>query len=361
MFLGGSDARHAIGRCPSPNDKICRSLRAGCALRFHSLRMIEGEIEQHLVTLGVPGHVAAFVSKQRPWRIPWVSQFGSMVVMVGGFAFGGLWLWPTLKKQLDQNALAAARSSGALLYHHNFGIGLLIALFAWIGASSLIVGAIPMLSHRLMAGEFYASVTGAAASGNNLSGRAARWGVKKMLRKLENEPDPLRYIRRAVFAWMKPASGIVAIGLALAAFVTFRELNAYALYFADHYEEQHTFLPAPTVRAWSDAVRVEVGCNHITGKNAGDDPVYSVHFSDGGSTRIDGTFPVSKTWLDQVEVIDAALVRRGVRFEPWSWLGRDPYHPRCLMAYANWLGDEKYSRFQRLIRAPTLPRDVMRD
>lgn len=325
------------------------------------MRMSEGEIEQHLVALGVPKHVAVFVAEQRPWRIPLLSGIGFMVVMVGGFAIGGLWMWPTLEARLDQNALAAAYSSGALLYHHNFWIGLLIAVFAWIGASSLIVGVIPMLSRRLMAGEFYASITGAAASGKTLSGRAARWGVEKMQRKLEKESDPLRYIRRAAFAWVKPACAFVVAALALAAIVTFRELNAYTLYFADHYEEQHTFLPSPTVRAWSDAVRVEVGCNHVTGENAEDDPVYGVHFDGGGSTRIDGAFPVSKTWIDQVEVIDAALVRAGVRFEPWSWLGRDPYHPRCLMAYATWLGDEKYARFQRLIRAPALPRDVMRD
>jgi hypothetical protein len=301
------------------------------------------------------------VAEQQPLRIPLFSSVGFMVVMIGGFAIGGLWLWPALEARLDQNTLAAAQSSGALLYHNNFGIGLLIALFAWIGASGFIVATIPMLSRRLAAGEFYASITSAASAGNTLGARAARWGIEKVQRELENESDPERYIQRAMFSWVKPAGAFATAALAFAAVVTVRELNAYTLYFADHYEQRHTFLPSRTVRAWSEAVRVEVGCNHVTGDNAGDDPIYEVHFNGGGSTRIDSAIPVSTTWIDQVEIIDAALVRAGARFEPWSWLDRDAYHPRCLMAYATWLGDDQYARFQRLIRAPELARDVVRD
>jgi hypothetical protein len=323
--------------------------------------MSDIDIEGNLVSLGVPQHVAAYVAEQRPLRIPLLSSVGFMVVMLGGFAVGGLWLWPMLETRLDQNTLAAAQSSGALLYHHNFGIGLLIALFAWIGASGFIVATIPMLSRRLAAGEFYESIISAASAGNTLGGRAARWGVERMRRELENEPDPERYIQRATFAWVKPAGAFAAAALAIAAVVTVRELNAYTLYFADYYEQQHTFLPSRTVHAWSDAARVEVGCNHVTGRNPSDDPIYEVHFNGGGSTRIDSAFPVSMTWIDQVELIDAALVRAGARFEPWSWLDRDAHHPRCLMAYATWLGAERYARFQRLIRAPELPRDVVRD
>lgn len=321
--------------------------------------MSEPNLEEHLVALGVPRHVAAYVAEQRPLRIPMLASVGYMIVMIGGFAVGGLWLWPLLEARLEQNAIAAAASSGALLYHHNFGIGLLIAIFVWISASGLIVGAIPLLSRRLTAGEFYESVIGAANAGDTLGGRAARWGVDKMQRALENEPDPERYIKRAVFAWVKPAGIFAGAALALAAIVTARELNAYTLYFADRYEQQHTFLPSRTVRAWSDATRVEVGCNHVSRES--DDPVYEVHFRNGGSTRIDSAFPVSKTWIDQVEIIDAALVSAGARFEPWSWLDRDAYHPRCLMANAVWLGEEQYERFRRLIRAPDQPRDLVHD
>lgn len=323
--------------------------------------MSDSEIEKHLVALGVPQHVAVYVAEQRPPRIPLLSSVGFMVVMIGGFAVGGLWLWPTLEARLDQNTLAAAQSSGALLYHNNFGIGLLIALFAWIGASGLIVATIPMLSQRLAAGEFYASITSAASAGNTLGSRAARWGMERIQRELENEPDPGRYIQRATFAWVKPAGAFAATALAIAAVVTVRELNAYTLYFADRYEQQHTFLPSRTMRAWSEVARVRVGCNHVTGENAGDYPIYEVHFNGGGSTRIDSAVPVSMTWIDRVELIDLALVRAGARFEPRSWPDRDAYHPRCLMAYATWLGAERYARFQRLIRAPELPRDIVRD
>jgi hypothetical protein len=279
--------------------------------------------------------------------------------MIGGFAVGGYWLWPMLEGRLEQNARSAAEASGALLYHHNFGVGLLIGLFAWIFASGVIVSAIPMLSRRITAGEFYETVVGATNAADQVRERSARWGILKMMGVLENEQDPGRYVRRATFAWMKPAAALAAAAVAIAAAVTFRELNTYTLYFADHYEQQHTFLPSRTVRAWSDATRVEVGCNHVSRES--DDPIYEVHFRNGGSTRIDGAFPVSKTWIDQVEIIDAALVSAGARFEPWSWLDRDAYHPRCLMANAVWLGDEQYERFRRLIRAPDLPRDLVYD
>lgn len=315
--------------------------------------MSDANVEEHLVALGVPRHVATYVAEQRPLRIPVLGSLGFMIVMIGGFAVGAL-VWSVLEAILELNARADAEASGALLYHHNFGIGLLIALFGWIGASGVIVGAIPMLSRRLAAGQFYESIVGAASGGDNLSGRAARWGAEKMMRELKDEPDPARYIERASFAWVGPATAFAATALALAAFVTFRELNAYTLYFADHYEQQHTFLPARTVRSWSDATRVEVGCNHVTGKNASDDPVYEVHFRDGGSTRVDSAFPASNSWIDQVEIIDTALVRAGAQFEPWSWLGREAYHPQCLGAQSTWLGDEDYARFRRLIRAPEL-------
>jgi hypothetical protein len=326
--------------------------------------MGDKDIEEQLVALGVPQHVAAYVAvyvaEQRPLRDPLLSNVVFMVVMIGGFAFASLWLWPTLEACLDQNALAAAQSSGALLYYHNFGIGSFIALFAWLGVCAFFVATIPVLSRRLAAGEFYVSVTGAANVGDPLGGRAARWGVGRMQRELESEPDPARYLRRAMFASVKLVGAFAAAALAIAAIVAARELNAYTLYFADRYEQQHTFLPSRTVRAWSDAGRVNVGCRHLTGEDAGDAPIYEVHFIGGGSTPIHLAFPVSMTWIDQVELIDAALVRAGARFEPR--LGRREAHdPRCLRAYETWLGAERYARFQRIIRDPELPRDVVPD
>ncbi|QGZ93286.1 hypothetical protein [Terricaulis silvestris] len=320
--------------------------------------MSDPNVERDLIALGVPRHVASYVAEQRPLRIPLLSSVGVLVVMIGGFAVGTI-LWAVLEALLELNARAAAETSGALLYHHNFGIGLLIALFAWIGASGVIIGVIPMLSRRLAAGEFYETIVGSANAPDQRSERSARWGIRRMMEELRDEHDPARYVSRATFAWMKPAAIVAASALALAAIVTFRELNTYTLYFADHYEERHTFLPSPTIRSWSDATRVEVGCNHVSRES--DDPVYEVHFRDGGSTRIDSAFPVSNTWVDQVEIIDATLVSIGARFEPWSWLDRDAYHPRCLMANAVWLGDEQYARFRRLIRAPDSPRDLVHD
>lgn len=314
--------------------------------------MSDTETEEHLVALGVPRHVATYVAEHRAPRVPNLSALGSFALLVGGFAVGAAWLWPTLEARLDHNARVAAEAAGALLYYHNFGVGLLIGVFAWIFTSGLIVGAIPMLSRRLSAGAFYDSIVVAANSGDGLGARAARWGVEKMMRELKDEQDPRRYIERASFAWVRPMALIALASLALTGVVTFRELNAYTLYSVQGYEARHIFPVSPTVRLWSAATFVEVGCNHVTGKNASNDPIYNVHFRDGGSTRIDGAFPVTGSWLDGVERIDAALVRSGATFQPWTWMNRDPYHPQCLLAYAGELNQADYARLRRLIRAP---------
>lgn len=314
--------------------------------------MNETETEEHLVALGVPRHVAVYVAEHRAPRVANLSGLANLALLLGGFAIGAFWLWPTLEARLDHNARAAAEATGALLYYHNFGFGLLIGVFAWIFASAVIIGAIPMLSRRLSAGAFYDSIVGAANSGDGLGARAARWGVEKMMRELEHEGDPRRYVERASFAWVRLTASIALVLLALTAVVTFRELNAFTLYSAQGYEARHILPISATVRPWSAATYVQVGCNHVTGKNASNDPIYKVHFRDGGSTRIDGAFPVTGSWLDEVEQIDAALVGSGATFRPWTWMNRDPYHPQCLLAYAGELNETDYARLRRLIRAP---------
>lgn len=313
--------------------------------------MSEPDIEEHLTALGVPPHVATYVAEHKPLRIPSLGGFGQIAVMIAGFAVGGFWLWPLLEAQLEQNARMAAEVTGALLYHHNFGVGLLIAVFGWIGLSSVIVGAIPILSRRLSVGVFYDSIVGAATAGDTLSGRRARWGVEKLMRELEDEQDPERYVWRVSFAWLKPAVLASVVVAAIAAIVTLRELHTYTLFLPDGYEQRHTFMPSPTIGRWTDAARVEVGCNHVTGRNSSDEPVYDIHMKDGRSIRIDGATPISGSWIDQVEKIDAELVAAGARFEAWSWLNRDAYAPQCLTAQAIVLGADDFERLRRLIRA----------
>lgn len=248
------------------------------------------------------------IDEQPPSIISW-SEVIIIVVLIAGFAGSSIWLSPFLDARIEHNALSAAKSSGALLYTHNFGIGSLIGVFAWIFISGF-VGLVP------------------TSVANDDWTAAIRVGL------------------------------LAAVLTLISIVVTVRELNSYTLYFADRYEERHTFQINPTIRRWADASLVEVGCSHT---DDGDLPIYRIHFKDKGNTMIDSAWPVARSWVSQMETIDASLVRAGARFEPWSWLDNDPYSPSCLMAYSSWLSPNDFARFQRLIRAPEVPRDVITD
>lgn len=308
--------------------------------------------EEELLSIGVPRPVAVYLRNQEPPLIRWPTVC-FYIVLVAGIIVGWFWIWPILEVQIEQNALSAAKSSGALLYYHNFGIGPLIGLFAWNFASAWIFLVIVAFVPRQAAVEFLQAVTSSLGTF-----RAAGTRLRMVSSERADDPHPTRYIRRFIILSAN-RFGLLAAAFALAStIVTARELNAFTLYFSDRYEEQHTFLPDRTIRYWANANRIEVGCNHT---DDGDDPIYEVHFKNDGSTRIDGAEPVSANWVTEVEKIDAALVRAGAHFEPWLWLDREPYDPRCLMAYSSLLGEDTFNRFRRLIRAPQLGREVVAD
>ncbi len=299
--------------------------------------------EEELVSIGVPRFVAVYLRHQEAPLIPW-PKLSFYIVFVVGIIVGWLWVWPILEAQIEQNALSAAKSSGALLYYHNFGIGLLIGIFAWIFICSWISLTIAAFVPKLAAAEFYLAI---ASSWGTF--RAAGTRARMLSCERAEDPQPEGFIRRFMLLSAKRL-GLLSAALALASIMTTaRELNAYSLFFIDRYEQQHTFLAHPTIRLWADATRVEVGCNHT---DDGDDPIYEVYFKNNGSIRIESAKPVSANWVTEVEKIDSALLRAGARFEPWSWLDREPYDPRCLLAFSSLLGEDTFTRFRRLIRAP---------
>jgi len=312
----------------------------------------ETNLEATLIGYGASPLVARYVAEQGPVRTPVLNAVGGIVTLAG-FAVGWFWLLPSLEGQLNRNAVSAAHSAGALLYRYDFGWGLLLGAFAWAHLTTWIAQTVRLLSPRLTAAAFCALVTQSAGKD-----RIAGFQLQKVLRDLSNEKEGPRYARRALMAWVRHEGVILAILTLASIAMTARDIHAYTLIFADRYEQRSIFAPERTVRYWTDATRVEVGCNHSGNEDA---PVYEVHFTGGGSVRLDGASPTSATWLSHMEKIDVGLVSASVRFEPWRALDKDPYDPRCLSAYSARLGEAQALAFQRLIRAPQTTTDIAGD
>lgn len=307
------------------------------------------EIEQRLIAAGVAPHIAAYIAEQRPltwFKISWLF----IPIMIAGFAVGGLWLWPALENLTEANAHEAARRAGALLYYQNFGFGLVIGLFAWIFASGAIIGALPLLSPRLMASAFCESVFDAQRRRSPSMGDVvARWSVNALLKDQVGQTNPAAYVRRFTVSWLRYAViATVALGL-LSAITVAREVDVHGVYTREGFTQTHTLPLPPTSHAWSEATALETGCNHVTGRDASDDPVYSVHFRDGSDIRLENATPLTGTWIEQMEIIDAAVVKSGAVVRPWRWLNRTSFHPDCLAMQRAWRGEAGYARLLRLL------------
>jgi hypothetical protein len=298
---------------------------------------------------GVPAHVISYVLAQQP--VPWFGIAYTTVflaVMVGGFFVGSLF-WAPLEDLTVRNALEHARAEGALLYHANFGLSLVLALFGWIFAVGFIGNLIFLRTARLRAAYLMFSVTH--------SRRAfERAMVASSLRQIGEVHDPEAFIA----TWIKLGNRwtmIAAVaGLALAGVALARDVQAHTLY------TQSSYIRAPFFpwgrsepRLWRDAVKIELGCNHVEGRNAYDKIIYSVHFADGAKVDVGNGWALpGGDWLQNAELIDAELRASEATFERWSWMNREPLHPACLAVMRGSFGAD-YPRIERLLRIGELP------
>lgn len=301
-----------------------------------------------LLEAGVPADVAAYLERLQPqaWGW-WVAQGVLLFVMVAGFAVGALWFWPRLAALTEANAMTAGERAGALMVQYNFGMSLLIALFGWIFAAGATVGLAGIATERLRASTFTFNVLNARQA-------AARWALKRTMVALSGETNPEAYVRRAVLNWQWWMAGWAVVLLALSAYAVSRDVQAHGLYTRSHYIDSPFFpwgsrAPVP----WTQATKVELGCNHVTGRNASDSLIYRVHFPDRYFVSLESGTPLGD-WLDAAEQIDAELRRSGVKFQRWRWLDRDPLDPACLAVMRrSW--EQDYPRIERLLRIGELP------
>ncbi len=304
------------------------------------------ETDQALREAGVPQEVVNYVIKSgvHSW-VQSASALLSLPIMVAGFAVIFA-LWPRLESATAENAKLHAESIGGLLYHHNFGLSLVLAGLPCILISGLIGALVTSLSRRLLTNAFIATIV------NRKRSAIGERIVRKTMEQSHGEVDPARYVRRVTLGWV-PAATIAAAALsALSAIAVSRDIQTHSIFTSNAYVRSPFFPWGSTQpREWASAASVEVGCNHVEDDDGTSDHIiYSVRFHDGASVDIGYGIPLEGSWLSAAETIDRKLRAAGAAFTRWEWLGRDPMHPRCIAAQRQRFSEKDYARVQRLLR-----------
>lgn len=314
------------------------------------IRKDEPALREAMEKEGVPAAVIDHVMALEPARwIYWLGAWSYVVVMVAGFGVGAI-LWSRVEAIVDDTAVSRAAEIGGLLYKSNFGIGFVFLLFAWILISGVLVTAVAAKSARVRASYFLFTLLDPK---NRIS-----LTFNNRLSKLAAITDPEEYIRSAVEGSNK---AFLSVGVLLTAagfaFVDW-ELNTFNIYSAEGYLST-PLLPWDHDKTgkWRDAEYVELGCNHVTGKNASDDIIYEIRVDEKTSFRISDAAPVKGDLLDQIEAIDTELREADISFRRWEWLKRNPLHPSCLAAQRRKYSANDYNRIIRLLRVGEFPSD----
>jgi hypothetical protein len=299
-------------------------------------------ITEGLAALGVPEDVIAYLLSMRPSRwLSFIHDFLVLILLVLGFAVGAV-LWVLLAQYSEAAAIEHAKVIGGVMYEDIYGFSGLTALFGWIFAAGFISSSPAIIPDRMVASAFAYSMT--KDTKYAISWRRAFAKADKTL-----TPDALV---KNVFShqgkWGKwPAVVLFMLAFLLVDF----EMRFHTIYTYDGMTGRSNYGFGDWVATpWSDAISVELGCNHITGKSPSDDPVYKITFKDGRSIRLDNARPTSGSWIDGIEVVDAVLIRTGVEFKRWSWRDRNPLHPKCLAANQRKMTPDDYARLLKVLR-----------
>ncbi|MEQ8178989.1 MAG: hypothetical protein RIC52_13455 [Amphiplicatus sp.] len=306
------------------------------------------EERKELARLGVPDHVIDYVLAQRPSKASYNTiLWGGLVLMIGG-ALGAMVLVGMLGHDtVDANALVRAQSESALFYQYNFGISLILALFAGI----LLFGALSMK---------FAALTPKIRASQFVYGLMKKHNQKYLpkpakMASLASIQEPDLYMRRLIpnpirtFAWI----GAALAAVTAAAFE--RDIATYEVMTPAEYIATPWFPWESELRLnWSEAVGVELGCGRFGGGRTSVtyEIVYQVTFPSDRTVQLDDAKPLQGIWIDTITAIDGVLVASGATFQRWR--GNPPLHPKCLdMIERQYRGDD-LARIRDLLRLDTI-------
>lgn len=270
-----------------------------------------------------------------------VNDFLQLSIMIIGFG-AGAFIWIAGSQYSETKAIEKATALGGVLYEDIFGISMLFALFGWIFATTFITTRPYFFSERYIASVFAESLS--LKNKKRLPWRRAYDNIDKTVSPREQ----LAAVFKTTGDWTKWPTVILTF---CCVFTFEREMDWHTIYTGEYMIARSNWGVGDWVeRPWSRTASVEVGCNHVTGRNSSDDPVYKINFQDGGSVRLGNAKGFNQSWLDGMEIIDKALVANNVEFKRWSWRQRNPLHPKCLSKNKAELSSEEYARLLKLLR-----------
>lgn len=279
----------------------------------------------------------------------WIGHWLFMIVMCTGFAIGGFWVVPYLERLNAQHALQKGLEINALLMHADIGFGILVALFVWIfltiSACLLLIRLLPM------------PLKGALFFG--ISQEKSVPTTERDVDELMKTSDTPRNASELINNWaesgiVKSSKILVPIAL-ITAFLCYHETKVFSLYSESGFYKSGYF--SKNFSSWEEVSSVELGCNHVTGKNRSDDLVYKINFKQGTSTRMEDAIPIQGRWLGNAVKINNKLEGQSVYFKRWKWLSRDPLHSKCLTAQKNSRTRSEYSHVVDLLQIGYFPSD----
>jgi len=302
----------------------------------------KAEIKARLISSRVPEHVAHYTAEQSPkYRTYSLQTFIMIILMLIMFGIGFI-LWMIAESLSEAKATAAVETVGALMYKTNFGVSFIIALFGGF----LVL--LPIMSYLQLFSKKWRTASFAYGMGDWNSGFF-------MFKKPDPELAPDDYIRSFFTRMARVSMKWSAATLAIATLVGVKDIQAYEVYGETQIGQAKLLsVSGLNMRETDDIDYVELGCNHITGKNASDDIIYRIKMKNGDTLYMENAKPVRGSWLDNAAAIDAALEKDGVTFKRWSWLKREPLHPVCLRAQNQKHSAEDYKKILNLLRVSEL-------
>jgi len=274
--------------------------------------------------------------------VRWIGQWLFIIIMIGGFA-GLLPLWIWCDKILTQNAIDAAASVDGFAYDTNFGIGLLIGLFIWIGVSAILSYCVVRITPMPYKGTLFLM--------SQMDRRNKSAGIIPKRPKLDLSVTPhsvAEMINNYVNSFIGKSLLYVSPFVILAGFITQAELTKFTITSPTGLHTSGLFSKTLTLDAWQDVETVKLGCNQT---DDGASLVYDVIWPDGRSERLPiDTHINSKDWITNLESVDAEISKGDAIFERWKWLNRNALHPQCLRSFYEEQGEGSKTRIDRLLR-----------
>lgn len=278
-----------------------------------------------------------------------LSNWLYLLIMVIGFAVGA-YIWAKLEKVTISNAQEFAGTVTAIWIDTNFGFSLVLALFVWIFAATLVLS----LIIRLIPMPAKASLFFGASKelGKVVADFTRQWSEENSVSKPQDTGDAINrsldaYIRRNLLR-LSPFIGIIIL-LCWSETRSFEVITENGLYDSSMFSRNVAFKP------WSEAKEVSLGCNQT---DDGGSLIYRVEFNDGTKIRLPESSSLNgRHWLVNLEHIDKALSTQGAVFKRWSWLERDALHPKCLRGFYAEVGPDNKYRIDDLLRIGFFPED----